>query len=265
MQPILFLSHGGGPLPILGDPSHAELVNVYSDIRGRLQKPKTIIVITAHWEESAFSVSNAAAPDMLYDYGGFPPEAYSVTYSAPGAPEIANEIASALKLAGVPSKTNAERGYDHGVFVPLKLLYPEADIPVVMVSLNQNFDPAEHIEFGKVLARFREDNCLIIGSGMQFHNLPLMFNSSSPMAQKSSAEFTHWLDETLTDPRLTQVQRVQALTDWAQAPSARLAHPREEHLLPLHVCFGAANNAVAQLYSFTLFDLPGRCYWWAEE
>jgi aromatic ring-opening dioxygenase catalytic subunit (LigB family) len=262
MQPVLFLSHGGGPMPLLSDPAHAELNATFGEIGQQLNKPKAIIVISAHWEEPEFTVSTASKPGMIYDYGGFPAEAYEFQYPAAGDAKLANAVITAFSEAGLAVSENSKRGFDHGVFVPLLLLYPKADIPVVTVSLKKNFDPIDHIRLGQGLQRFREQGCLIIGSGMQYHNLPLMFNANQPVAKKSAKEFTGWLDETLTNDALSEEDRANELAQWAQAPSARLAHPREEHLLPLHVCYGAAGHKVTELYQYDFLGLPGRCYRW---
>jgi aromatic ring-opening dioxygenase catalytic subunit (LigB family) len=262
MQPVLYLSHGGGPMPLLNDPNHAGLVQAYKDISEKLDKPQAIIVVSAHWEANLYTVSTATNPSMLYDYGGFPPEAYELQYRAPGNVDLAKSIGKSLEEQGLTVEEDSRRGFDHGVFVPLLLLFPEANIPVVMVSLNGNLDPNQHINMGKALARFREQNCLIIGSGMQFLNLPLMFNSNDPSAQKAASEFTDWLDHSLADTNMSEVVRESVLSDWIHAPSARLAHPREEHLLPVHVCYGAAGGPISKNFSFEIFNLPGRCYLW---
>jgi aromatic ring-opening dioxygenase catalytic subunit (LigB family) len=173
---------------------------------------------------------------MLYDYYGFPPETYRITWPAPGHPEVASRVRALLGAAGIESGANAERGFDHGTFVPLKLAYPEADVPTVQLSLKQGLDPAEHLAIGRALAPLRDEGVFIVGSGMTFHN---MRGFGSAQARPVSLAFDGWLRETAVLPA---AERNQRLTAWASAPSARQAHPREEHLLPLMVVAGAAGE-----------------------
>ncbi len=236
--PILYLPHGGGPLPILGDENHKDLVTFLKNIGNELGEPSAILVISAHWEEDLPTITSASHPELIYDYYGFPPESYEIQYPAPGEPELAKEIFELVKAGGGQAGLNDQRGFDHGMFIPLKLMYPTANIPCVQLSLIKNLDPVEHIALGQSLAPLRDKNISIIGSGMSFHNMKAFF---SPDASTSAGEtFNHWLIDVCTNSKISPDEREKRLIEWESAPSARYCHPREEHLLPLHVCYGAA-------------------------
>lgn len=256
LMPVVFVPHGGGPMPLLGDINHRELTHFMQSLAADLPRPTAIVVITAHWEEEQVSISNSPAPDMMYDYYGFPPESYEFSYPAPGNPALAKHIQQLLQQQNIDARLDNQRAYDHGTFVPLMLIYPAADIPVVQLSLLASLDPAAHIAIGKALAPLREQGVLIVGSGMSFHNMRAFF-SNDPAVRGKSETFDHWLTETLTADTLTNAQREQNLSQWAVAPQGRFCHPREEHLLPLHVCFGAALQAATparQNFSGLLFN-----------
>ena len=167
----IYLSHGGGPLPLLGDPGHAALVQQLKQLAARSRKPEVVVVLSAHWEESQFRVMKQATPALFYDYHGFSADAYTVKYPAPGAPKLATTIIKALSEAGIEAGEETERGFDHGMFVPLSVMYPEADIPVVQISLHQSLHPSEHIQMGKVLSKCLPPETQLIGSGFSFHNM----------------------------------------------------------------------------------------------
>ncbi|PZP36823.1 MAG: dioxygenase [Roseateles depolymerans] len=241
-MPTFFLSHGGGPWPYMdGDfrQAHAQLEASLKGLPATLpEAPKAILMVSAHWEEDAYTVMTAPHPGMLYDYGGFPPHTYEVVYPAPGDPALAARVQALIAAAGLPTAANAQRGFDHGAFCTLEPMYPKADIPVVQLSLRHGLDPAEHLALGRALAPLRDEGVLILGSGFSFHNLRLMFRSEG---YAPSAAFDAWLQQALPSPE-GRAERLQA---WAQAPAARLAHAREEHLLPLMVAAGAAEGEVA--------------------
>ena len=199
--------------------------------------PKALLVISGHWEESAFTASTAAAPQLIYDYSGFPAHTYQLTWPAPGAPELAARVAEMLRSAGLPSATDSHRGYDHGVFVPLKVAFPQAEIPVVTLSLDHSLDPSLHIAAGRVLAPLRDDGVLIIGSGMSFHNLRGYFQ---PQSAERSRAFDTWLASAVESPAPV---RNALLEKWRSAPFAAYSHPREEHLMPLMIAAGAGGDA----------------------
>ncbi|HEY8942366.1 MAG TPA: class III extradiol ring-cleavage dioxygenase [Cellvibrio sp.] len=249
LMPVVFVPHGGGPMPLLGDASHRELTAFMQHLAQDLPPPQAILVISAHWEETIAHVSSAAAPEMMFDYYGFPPESYEFRYPAPGHPPLAEHIAQLLQANHIPVTLDNQRGYDHGTFVPLLLSYPRADIPVVQLSLLASLDPAAHIALGNAIAPLREQGVLILGSGMSFHNMRAFF-SPSPIVKAKSDNFDQWLVETLTSDALDYSQRSAQLTNWTQAPDARFCHPREEHLLPLLVCFGAAKASPIAQHNF---------------
>jgi len=243
-QPAIFIPHGGGPCfwmespqpfgPHAWDGLRAYLAGLVASLP---ERPKAFVVVTAHWEEAQPTVSTAAAPGMLYDYYGFPAHTYQLKYPAPGAPAIAAEVKGLIATAGLKVGENAERGFDHGVFVPFLIIDPQAQIPVVMLSLQRDLDPALHIAVGKALAPLRDKGIAIVGSGMSFHDLRHFRDGDG----RASRLFDAWLDETLT--KTDPATREQRLSHWSEAPAARACHPREEHLLPLMVVVGAAEDA----------------------
>jgi aromatic ring-opening dioxygenase catalytic subunit (LigB family) len=237
----IYFSHGGGPFPILGDQSHEAMVRFMQRLPSRIAKPDTIIVISAHWEEQEATVLGAAHPTMVYDYYGFPEEAYKITYPAPGHPELARRIVGLFKQNQIAGHIDQERGFDHGLFIPLKLMYPDATIPSIQISLVRGLDPKSHIALGKALRELMNENILVIGSGFSFHNMQAFSWDGQDIKDQSNDAFQNWLIDTCTAP-LPQDKREQRLIQWETAPFARYCHPREEHLLPLHVCIGAAGN-----------------------
>jgi aromatic ring-opening dioxygenase catalytic subunit (LigB family) len=240
LTPVLYLPHGGGPLPILGDPRHKNMVDFLRGAAKELGQPSAILVVSAHWEEDQPTVMSASHPEMLYDYYGFPPESYKIKYPAPGEPRLAEQIRDLIEAAGGKAKLDSRRGFDHGLFIPLMLMYPEARIPCVQLSLLKNLDPAAHIALGKAIASLRRQNVLIVGSGMSFHNMKAFF-AVDDESTAAANQFDGWLRETCADTALANGDRERRLLEWDKAPAARFCHPREEHLLPLHVCYGAAS------------------------
>jgi len=238
---IVYFSHGGGPLPILGDASHKAMVDFMKELPSQLRKPDAILVISAHWEESMITVLDGETPPLFYDYYGFPREAYEITYPAPGSPVLANKIVEVLKGKDIPVRTDSQRGFDHGLFIPLKLMYPQADIPSLQISLLSGLDPAAHIALGNALRELVNENILVVGSGFSFHNLRAFSWQESPVPDPANDAFQNWLIEVVTKSP-TQTEREQQMIDWEKVPAARYCHPREEHLLPLHVCLGMANE-----------------------
>jgi aromatic ring-opening dioxygenase catalytic subunit (LigB family) len=237
--PTYFVSHGGGPWPWL----EGDVRRAYGQLEASLQAmlgavgplPRAILMVTGHWETAEFAVSSGAAPGMIYDYGGFPEHTYHIRYPAPGDPALATRVAELLQGAGIAAHADATRGFDHGTFSVMQVMRPEADIPVVQLSVRHDLDPAAHIRAGKALAPLRDDGILIVGSGLTYHNLR-QWNAA---AAQPSAAFDSWLQEALVAN--SGAAREAMLDDWAHAPAARLAHPREDHLLPLMVAVGAAS------------------------
>jgi len=196
--------------------------------------PKAMVVVSGHWEEPEFTINNSAHPPMLYDYSGFPPETYRIKYDAPGSPELAQRVSDLLAKSEIPSRLDSRRGYDHGVFIPLKVIYPKADIPIVQLSLKSGLDPATHLAAGRALEPLRHEGVLIVGSGMSYHNMR-GFMQGVPVS--ASDRFDTWLTHAVESP-----ERNEKLKNWQHAPAAREAHPREEHLIPLLVAAGAAGD-----------------------
>lgn len=244
--PTYAISHGGGPWPWIkdlmpGDLSVLEraLESIATENYGRVE---AVLVVTAHWEEREFTVSTHPNPPMLYDYGGFPEFTYHLSYPAPGSPHVAGRVSELLTAAGIPVRSDADRGFDHGTFVPLYVMYPDATIPVVQMSIKRGFDPSEHLALGRALRPLRREGVLIIGSGLPtFHDLSRL----GPMAAAPSREFDGWLTRTVAQ---SGPARSDTLRNWATAPSARSCHPREDHFIPLLVAAGAAETEPGVLH-----------------
>jgi len=258
----LFLSHGGGPMPLLGDPGHREMVACLTDLAARMPVPEAIVVVSAHWEASVPTITAAAQPDLIYDYYGFPPESYEITYPCPGEPALAQTLQEMLDAAGIEARLDDTRGLDHGVFVPLRIMYPQATIPCVQLSLLDTLDPAAHIAIGRALAGLSARNVLVIGSGFSFHNLKAFFAPPSDEGDRLNQAFEAWLAEVCSSEICTEAERAERLIHWAEAPGARFCHPREEHLLPLHVCYGAAGAACTERVSLRIMDKASSLYVW---
>lgn len=258
---IIYLSHGGGPLPILGDPGHRAMVAFMTALPSQLRRPEAILVISAHWEESVATVLGAAAPPMLYDYYGFPREAYAITYPAPGNPALAGRIASLLGGAGIPARIDRQRGFDHGSFIPASLMYPAADIPMLQLSLLRGLDPAAHIALGQALGGLLSENILVVGSGFSYHNLSRFVWGGQDRPDPANDAFQDWLIETCTG-RFTQAERQTRLDAWEQAPHARTCHPREEHLLPLHVCAAMASGPARLVFDDAILGKRSVAFLW---
>jgi 4,5-DOPA dioxygenase extradiol len=246
---IVYFSHGGGPLPILGDPLHEAMNEFMIALPRQLRRPDAVLVVSAHWEESVPTLLGAAAPPLFYDYYGFPAEAYELTYPALGDPMLAERTAALLQQQGFAVRIDDERGFDHGLFIPLKLMYPEADIPCTQLSLIGGLDAAAHLALGGALRGLVQENILVVGSGFSFHNMAAFPWAGPDLPDAANDRFQDWLIETCTAP-FTPIERRRRLLRWGEAPSARYAHPREEHLLPVHVCTGMAGGRAAA----TIFD-----------
>ncbi|WP_141735190.1 DODA-type extradiol aromatic ring-opening family dioxygenase [Oligoflexus tunisiensis] len=252
--PTLFISHGGGPWPWMDFGSH----NPYEGLRRYLEslpatlgRPQAILVISGHWEEHAVTVMTHLEPPMLYDYYGFPESTYQVRYPAPGSPALVQRVHTLLQAAGISCQENATRGFDHGVFVPFAVVFPKADVPIVQLSMKKGYDVQEHLDLGRALAPLREEGILIVGSGLSYHNLR---EFGQPHAIPVSRQFDSWLTQAVTGS--TGAEREDKLRHWEEAPAARLAHPREDHLIPLMVAAGAARDERAtRVYGDQMFGL----------
>lgn len=241
-MPTWFIPHGGGPCFFMEwspKDEWAGMAKFLRDLPSTLPAaPSALLVISAHWQEPEATVLAAAAPNLLYDYYGFPPSTYELTYPARGQPELADRVSSMLAAAGLGGAKELKRGWDHGVFIPLKVAFPDARIPVVQVSLRNDLDAAGHVRLGRALAPLREEGVLIIGSGMSFHN---MAGFNDPRYGSISDQFDKWLTAAVES---SAAERDEALANWERAPHARHVHPprAEEHLLPLMVAAGAAGE-----------------------
>jgi aromatic ring-opening dioxygenase catalytic subunit (LigB family) len=243
--PAIYIPHGGGPWHVMedafGDAAGYAGLRDYLVGLGKRYRDRTraILAISAHWEEPKATVHFGPEPGMLYDYGGFPDHTYSLSYPAPGSPELATRIEGLLSAAGIETRRETERGYDHGTFVPLMVAFPEAAIPVAQLSLIAGLDPAAHFALGRALEALRSEGVLILCSGMSYHNMR-GFMSGDPRVGASSRAFDEWLARTVSigDPE----ERREALAGWRKAPSALDCHPRSEHLVPLFVAAGAAGS-----------------------
>jgi len=258
---IVYFSHGGGPLPILGDPGHKAMINFMTALPGRIQRPDAILVISAHWEEGSATLLGAEKPPMFYDYYGFPDEAYEIQYPAPGSPELANRIVGLLDENNIPTHIDLSRGFDHGLFIPLKLMYPQADIPSIQLSLLRGLDPEAHLALGKALRGLAHENILVIGSGFSFHNLRAFMRQGRGEPDTANDAFQNWLIETCTGP-LTPSECEKRLIEWEKAPSARYCHPREEHLIPLHVCQGMAGKPAELIFDDEILGIRSLGFLW---
>ena len=240
--PTFFVSHGGGPWPFVDGmrEQFAKTAHEFAHLPDRLpQRPKAVLVVTGHWEAEEFTVSTAEHPPMEYDYYGFPAHTYHIKYAAPGSPALAARVGELLAKAGLQSRTDAQRGFDHGTFVPLGLMYPNADMPIVMLSLKAGYDPGEHIRVGQVLAPLRDEGVLILGSGLTYHNMRGFGRDESTAVADAFEDYLH---AAVTAPNAHV--RNDMLEHWQMAPGARLAHPQEDHLLPLMVVAGAAGDDI---------------------
>jgi 4,5-DOPA dioxygenase extradiol len=241
LLPTIFVSHGSPMLALQDSPARRFL----QGLGNSLPRPSAIVVVSAHWEtQGGPAVSLAARPATIHDFGGFPQALFEIQYRAAGTPEVAERAASLFEAAGIPVGRSAQRGLDHGAWVPLSLMYPDADVPVMQISLVRGAGPAAHERLGGALAQLRHEGVLVIGSGSLTHNLyEFRGQAVDAPAPQWVKEFESWMRERL------EVNDRAALLDYrSRAPSAEKNHPSEEHLLPLFVAMGAAGaGAKAQL------------------
>ena len=251
--PVWFVPHGAGPWPFIPLPNAWGTPQSWEALADWLRaipaesgaRPQAILVVSAHWDDPAVpTVASSPRPGMFYDYGGFPENTYRLSYPAPGAPELAARVQALLADAGIASNADPARGYDHGVFVPLMVAFPEADIPVLAMSLRRDLDPQAHLAIGRALAPLREDGVLIVGSGMSYHNM-YAYRSATRDNRDNAQAFDRWLTETVEQGDIDERDR--RLSQWTRAPGALDAHrPGHEHLTPLFVIAGAAGSDVGQ-------------------
>lgn len=249
-QPSLYIPHGGGPCFFMDDP-HGVWTGMEAFLRGLPDllpaRPRAILIVSGHWETDGFAFTGTAKPDLIFDYHGFPPHTYALRYPVPGDPALAEQAAGLLRSAGHAAWIDPDRGIDHGVFVPLMVAFPEADIPVVEMSLDRGLDPKLAWAAGRALRPLRDEGVLILGAGMSFHNLPAYRRGD---ATAPSLAFDAWLGDAVALPE----GRGDRLATWATAPAARFAHPREEHLLPLMVAAGASDAPGERVYDEVVME-----------
>jgi len=228
--------------PLFGPPGMWDGLEAYlGGIDASLgRRPSAVLVISGHWEEALPTVNSCPHPPMLFDYYGFPEHTYRLDYPAPGSPELAGRVGQLLAAAGIETAMNGSRGFDHGVFIPFMLIYPEADVPIVQLSLRRDLDPGFHLAMGRALQPLRDERVLIVGSGLSYHNLS-RFQSTRQQDNDDAAAFDRWLTEAVEHPDASERNR--RLMAWEQAPAAHAAHPRSDHLAPLFVVAGAAGQA----------------------
>ncbi len=260
---VLYLSHGGGPLPLLGDEGHKEMISCLRKIAAMLAKPSAILVVSAHWEEERPAITSGAQPSLIYDYYGFPEASYSITYPCPGERILARDVHKGLEKADISARLDENRGFDHGLFVPLKIMYPAADIPCIQLSLVNSLDPAEHIRIGRALQGLNYENLLVVGSGFSFHNMKAFFTPNTRESKSKNVSFDKWLVDTCSTQDIDEAERTERLTRWEEAPFARYCHPREEHLLPLHVCYGLAGTYCSERFELNILNKKSSMLLWS--
>lgn len=244
--PTLFVPHGGGPCFFM-DPNGGPPDPMWRPMQAYLaglieslpERPRAILLVSGHWEETQATVHTGDGKPLLFDYYGFPEHTYRLRWDAPGAPAVALRTKGLLEGAGFPVGEERTRGWDHGVFIPMMVAVPGADIPLAQLSLRKDLDPEAHIAIGRALAPLRDEGVLIVGSGMSFHNLRARGPQVTPIAGQWDAALT----DAVTDP--DPARRAARVAAWDALPHARFAHPREEHLLPLMVALGAGGEGPA--------------------
>lgn len=234
MMPVLFLSHGAPTLPL----DAGETGATWRELGDRLPRPSAILVISAHWESQVATISRAVRPDTIHDFSGFPEELYRLRYPAPGAPQMAEAAAELLQRSCIAVQLDDTHGLDHGAWVPLSIMYPQADIPVAQLSLQPQRDPAWHLAVGRALRPLREQGVLIVGSGAITHNLrAVMRHPQGEPVPTWVTEFRDWFADRISAGDIDALCAYRAL-----APHAVQNHPTDEHLLPLFVAMGVASK-----------------------
>lgn len=258
---IIYLSHGGGPLPVLGDSSHDKMIEFMKKLPENIKKPEAIVVFSAHWEENVVTIQSGASPSLMYDYYGFPKEAYEIKYPCKGDTQLAKHIAKLFEKSNISYRLDEKRPYDHGSYIPLMMMYPEADIPVIQISLHHSLDAKTHIEIGKALRPLLDENLLIIGSGFSFHNMRHFDFASRNIADPSNDQFQDGLIEICCNEESEDI-RSESLVRWENISGARYCHPREEHLLPLMVCAGMATDTSKKVFDDYIIGKRAVAFLW---
>ena len=252
--PTVFVSHGAPSLLLEGGPACEFLAGLGK----QLGKPEAILCVSAHWETDTPEVSGAERPETIHDFYGFPRPLYAMRYEAPGSPALARRARQLLDAAGFAGIVDPKRGLDHGAWAPLKLIYPDADIPVLQLSIQTARGPRHHVELGGALAPLRDEGVLVLASGSAIHNLRELGRDGAPAPW--AVAFSDWLDQAVA------TGDTESLVHYRQkAPGGALAHPTDEHLLPLFVALGAAGKAAGKRLhsSFTHGNLGMQAYAWS--
>lgn len=251
--PSLFLSHGAPDLPIRTGSTQDFLRQLFQI----MPTPNAILAVSAHWLTDKPTVSMAEQPETIYDFGGFPPHLYELTYPAPGARDLAERVVTKLTQAGFAVRANAKRGYDHGVWTPLILADPEGTIPVTQLSVQPHATPEHHFLLGKALASLRDEGVLIMGSGAATHNLWAFGDSYDAPPPDWAVAFDHWLSEAIAQNDIHRLLNYRQL-----APHAAQNHPTEEHLLPLFVALGAGGSGrqIHQGFTYGAFSMAAYAF-----
>jgi len=258
---IIYFSHGGGPLPILGDSSHEKMIEFMKNLPKQIKKPDMIIVISAHWEEDIATIQSGSEPDLKYDYYGFPDAAYKIKYPCQGNSVLASKIARLFRKNNIECRLDENRPYDHGSYIPLKLMYPKADIPVLQISLNHNLDSLTHLNMGKALRPLLEENILIIGSGFSFHNMREFDFKGKIIENPLNNVFQDKLIEMCCSEK-NEEKKWEYFVNWENISGARYCHPREEHLLPLFVCAGLSKGVGTKVFDDYILGKRATAFFW---
>ena len=246
MQPTLFLSHGSPMLALQDIPARSFIASLGQS----LTRPAAVVMISAHWETAIPAVNAVAQNDTIHDFYGFPPALFALTYPAPGAPDLAVHIADLLGEAGLRAQIDTARGLDHGAWVPMLMMWPDHDIPVLQLSVQSNLGPGHHVQLGRAIASLRAQNILVIASGSFTHNLRALQRTEAGAEPEWVTQFSNWMHEALTQGRTCDLVAYRRL-----APHAVMAHPTDEHLLPLFVALGAAGEGAQATRLHSSVDL----------
>lgn len=260
---IVYFSHGGGPLPLLNDSSHDKMIQFMKNLPQKIHKPDSIIVFSAHWEEDIVTIQSGESPGIIYDYYGFPEAAYNVKYPCVGSEDLALRIAEVFRQSGIECKLDDKRPYDHGSYIPLKMMYSDADIPVVQISLNKDLNPLTHLSIGKALRPLLDENLLIIGSGFSFHNMAKFDFSGKSTKDPLNDDFQDRLID-ICCINESENEKWQSFLNWESFPNGRYCHPREEHLLPLLVCAGLSTNVAVKIFDDYILGKRAVAFLWKE-
>ncbi|NCB42787.1 MAG: dioxygenase [Clostridia bacterium] len=258
---VIYFSHGGGPLPILGDFSHNNMIAFMKKLPSKIERPDSIVVFSAHWEEEEVSIQSGGEPGIMYDYYGFPDAAYHIQYPCKGNRDLALKIAALFRTNGIVHRLDDKRPYDHGSYIPLNMMYPDADIPVVQISLHHSLDPLAHLNIGKALRPLLKENILIIGSGFSFHNMREFDFDGANVEDIQNNQFQDSLIEICCNEE-DEETRMAHLINWERIAGARYCHPREEHLLPLMVCVGLAEDVGENVFDDYILGKRATAFLW---